>query len=605
MNAINFDFKELGLIKENVKDIAIDFLEGVGIDVDMNIMDGAFALLKDDMGITPDEEESARFEAVKTVLLSDVSDCNYVRIQKLLEAGDISSERLAAVVGEQRFISDDFKEMVYADTVSLLSNEIVLKPMLGEMFVSLYSEKYCNASQIVKSITKKGMAKNIRKMDSLSNGEAAFCLYLLMDTSYVSERKDLDFETFSLLKTVADYREMNSISDYEDAVESTEALTFSGTEDSIFLSRQFEKFLSKRKNEIAEFLGVTEGEIAKALTEDMAFSSGIEEKYNPSKAAKYVTSHVLIENKGGLCWLGGFAGSGIGMDHCYKPDIDRIIRSYYTVQAIVMYEHIINSTGRFTKLDLSKGWEVNPERDVQGICYMYCLDVFCNMFNEMMREYYRAFFEARFTPKDTPQNLQMEDTLNEQNLVIERQKEQIASLEKEIALLKEQSQKDDCMEKESEKRLMEYERKTQELMGGIEMRDKQIVGLKDYIKSQDEFLAIQNQTEEEPDESVNLDNLQAKKYLFVGKISEALPDLKRKFPGSVFMETETKDVSAICVDAIVLLTKWMSHSMFYKVKNSKIFRKVPSVMCNTKNINRIYYDMDKSLAFNQTSVTGA
>lgn len=63
------------------------------------------------------------------------------------------------------------------------------------------------------------------------------------------------------------------------------------------------------------------------------------------------------------------------------------------------------------------------------------------------------------------------------------------------------------------------------------------------------------------------------------------------------MESETTDISNISVDAIVFLTKWMSHAMFYKVKKSSIYQKVPSAMCNTKNIDRILFDMERQLSW--------
>ena len=59
------------------------------------------------------------------------------------------------------------------------------------------------------------------------------------------------------------------------------------------------------------------------------------------------------------------------------------------------------------------------------------------------------------------------------------------------------------------------------------------------------------------------------------------------FSNSIFMESETHNLSGIEVDAIVMLIKWMSHGMFYKIKASNNLSKVKCIMCNTKNINSI------------------
>lgn len=84
--------------------------------------------------------------------------------------------------------------------------------------------------------------------------------------------------------------------------------------------------------------------------------------------------------------------------------------------------------------------------------------------------------------------------------------------------------------------------------------------------------------------------LQNKRFLFVGHIGEALPELKHKFPNSIFMESETASLSGVEVDAIVMLIKWMSHSMFYKIKSSALAQ-AKTIMCNTKNIETILQKM--------------
>ena len=56
-------------------------------------------------------------------------------------------------------------------------------------------------------------------------------------------------------------------------------------------------------------------------------------------------------------------------------------------------------------------------------------------------------------------------------------------------------------------------------------------------------------------------------------------------------EPETNNLSGIKVDAVVMLIKWMSHSMFYKVKASSALSHSKIIMCNTKNIDTILQKM--------------
>ena len=57
------------------------------------------------------------------------------------------------------------------------------------------------------------------------------------------------------------------------------------------------------------------------------------------------------------------------------------------------------------------------------------------------------------------------------------------------------------------------------------------------------------------------------------------------------MEEETTSINNIQVDGIVMLIKYMSHAMFYKVNSSGLLKEVPVVRCNTKNISNIYRKM--------------
>ena len=108
------------------------------------------------------------------------------------------------------------------------------------------------------------------------------------------------------------------------------------------------------------------------------------------------------------------------------------------------------------------------------------------------------------------------------------------------------------------------------------------------MQYQEEFITELNKNEIELQKNTySLETLQSKRYLFVGRIGDTLPELKHRFPNSLFMETESYNLSQIDVDAIVMLIKWMSHSMFYKLKSSRKLSNTKIIMCNTKNIDTI------------------
>ena len=130
------------------------------------------------------------------------------------------------------------------------------------------------------------------------------------------------------------------------------------------------------------------------------------------------------------------------------------------------------------------------------------------------------------------------------------------------------------------------------LLKVIEDKNSEIADLKRRLEYQELFISELNKPEvEEVNNTYDLELLQSKRYLFVGHISDALPDLKYKFPNSIFMESETAHISNIEVDAVVMLIKWMSHSMFYKVKATGSLTDKKIIMCNTKNIDTILQKM--------------
>ena len=86
----------------------------------------------------------------------------------------------------------------------------------------------------------------------------------------------------------------------------------------------------------------------------------------------------------------------------------------------------------------------------------------------------------------------------------------------------------------------------------------------------------------------DISQLYGRRFLFVGNVSDFYPELRRSFPNSVFMETETANIKSVAVDGVIFLIKAMSHTMYYKVKNTGVLSNVPHIYCNSKNITFVY-----------------
>ena len=87
------------------------------------------------------------------------------------------------------------------------------------------------------------------------------------------------------------------------------------------------------------------------------------------------------------------------------------------------------------------------------------------------------------------------------------------------------------------------------------------------------------------------------KYLFVGDITNlGFEELRRKFPSSVFMESNTANISQIQVDAVVYLIQAMGHSMHYKCKSTAALKDAKIIYFNGRgNVASLLEVMEREL----------
>ena len=83
--------------------------------------------------------------------------------------------------------------------------------------------------------------------------------------------------------------------------------------------------------------------------------------------------------------------------------------------------------------------------------------------------------------------------------------------------------------------------------------------------------------------------IRTKRYLFVG-YPEALAELRREFPTSIFMTSETSTrLRDIQVDAVVVLTRYIKHRTYYKIRSEKNLDGVPLIYCNkSASLDNVY-----------------
>ena len=552
--------------------------------------------------------KNSRKHYILLLLFEDIGNDDLKDFYQLYETTDISNDELVARLETRRNIPVPFERMIYYDMLMVLIDRIMDDTSLESMFMGLYSKRYSRALKLYEKVSefieKTGTNdipdKYIDEKKSLNNMEDYFFQYLLVrdDSKIVIEL------------TESDYRAQMSHMDFVFYMSENEALDkvlerfhFKNTSEPIFPSRQFERMLKKRRLELAEYLKVSEEDIVKAIHSimDIEYTGrGTKLRHGIGGLIEQAGKRIVTSHYGGIGWHDELIAERKNLRTSieYKPDVDVIIENYY--KSVLLAEVIPGNVEErknkedafetnLTKIDIAHGDFCAPiHEDYQAILYLYEADRLYRMFMAMMEQYYRDFSWEKIANKSIEKRY---------HAIIDSYKEINADRERRINALMRQNEALSIQKVGKADDVAKiYEKEIGKLNATIESKDTEIQRLKDQITAQNEYIRILSEPEEaeivyEP----NMELLQTKKYLFVGATDESLPELKKAFSNSKYMTSETVNISDVDVDAVVFLIRWMSHSMYYKVKNNGRFSQIPWVYCNTKSFTRVCYDMEQEL----------
>lgn len=292
--------------------------------------------------------------------------------------------------------------------------------------------------------------------------------------------------------------------------------------------------------------------------------------------SKYQLSHDMLVN------IMGDASKGNIHATNYRPEVEPLID--LAIQSYIRPYFQLSQQKKLTRIVLRK--EIAPrvteniEAFYNNIVNLYYVDCLFKVLEECRDEYYYNFpwfydiekedapvkaLTLTLLPKAKPD---MPDSQAELNAQYERERKRVVEIGRRHA--HELAEKDRI----------------------IVARVEEIAALKQQIQIQQEFLDLSN-AEEEPAiaETIDISSLYGKRFLFVGKLLESYSALRKAFPNSVFMESETANIKSLKVDGVVLLIRNMSHSMYYKVMQNSQLTELPRVYCNSRNINNVYQAM--------------
>lgn len=543
-------------------------------------------------------------------LLNQVQEKDYCILPKLYEMAKIDNKKLLAKAHTSRNIFDTPSNTVFSDMVYLIYDEAENNTDILQIFYDLvrkiFSNKVIEYERLMEFYDSgdekkwKEYLNNTYRVEKKKILLHSFCLYipLFLNDMEIVEEMIQDYLESLFFINVAYLQTDQNLGDDEYVF---------NTEEKIFDSVQFERYISKRKVELAEYLSdlykanVTEENLCRFIHDTL--KSKAERQKTPQ--SDYVdgivtgaTANVIVEQNGGMSWYSAITNDGkkgyISFFN-YHPDVEKIICLFFKEYIKLEWRKYKNKNDEgFSKIYMSRDCiPENIQETYTHIMYLYNMDVMCKLFNNVKDDYYLNFSWEKIAQQDMVARYnniisEMEDNIKFLNARLEQEKQNKILLREQF--LKKKSHNDEAIH---------FEQTLSKLNKKIEGKEQEIISQKHQLESKEEYIQLLLK-QDDPDitRDIDVSLLQQKRYLFVGHANEALPELRRVFPNSIFMDSENMSINDIKVDGIVMLIKYMSHAMFYKVNASSIRKEVPVAMCNTKNINNVYNKMATLFEFN-------
>ena len=546
---------------------------------------------------------------------SDISAYRFNEMQRLYDATHISTSRLLDQLHKHRPGFSNMLDTVFIDIAYILIDEITENEDIESLFEELYDKRYPDAKKYYKRIENEynnqsamyqafqtALRYYIRgaKENYYRNPEFILFSYYIYKSKHLRENeiyieKLLMRDAEAWVTCQAENNEEYLLGDYQFRF----TVSPGDSPETIFDSKMFEKFVRQTKKRIAGYLSVSEENLNNYIhsqlkndLEDDGFSYLVGNDI--PGLTNISTIHVIQDNYGTAQWFhtiestkGQYKGS-----FSYRPDIDKIFKAYCRSRVEMEYLQRIKKKAGFPKSALLKACRSeSPEIDYRAICYLYNIDIVYQMFRKMQERYYADFSWEQVTKKNAL--IRNNEVIEDLRHMLQDKENTIASLSRENEFL------NSGIRKQDNSSAISHLQELQKLSKIIRQKDDEILLLNKKLAMQEEFIDMLNTPVEDTRDSVDqkdISVLQAKRYLFVGFADEALPDLRKVFPNSVFMNTENIVISNINVDAVVYLIRYMSHGMLYKIRSEAKLADTPFIYCNGRSLNSVYSDMLMSLS---------
>lgn len=516
---------------------------------------------------------------VRGLLNSDRCDKDYLYIERLWNASGLSNKALVdELLSNHENAADDFKDSIFWDIVWLLKNAIMEDSALKSLFSDLYAKKYYRAATYVQELEQKAnKGKNVvigdvevaKFQKNHSIDETGYFLFRIFDSDILVTNDCITYELWN-----RHYDHASAFMDNE-AQHADENVVFTdGSDTPIFTSKLFERFVSRQKQALAEHLNVPAEDLTKFYDAVMTLQEsdefhGINYSASPFGRISSAITEVIWLHGGSIFWLANIQSLNRKnkLGYGYRPNFDKLFEKYCRANVLMTYLECIKNTGSFTPLTLSRKCAFdNLDIVAVSMGYMYMCDEVHQMYIQMQKQYYTNFSWEQFHNRDIRERY--DTVVSDLRASLATRDDQLRNLRLVYNELR------DRIEKKNDRILMKEIQDKERLLQLSESKDAEIERLKAIIESQDQLIdRLQSeQNDSLRDQATDIDAnsvIYQHRYLFVGDITAlGFEELRRKFPSSIFMESNTANIAQVQVDAVVYLIQSMGHSMYYKCKNT-------------------------------------
>ena len=272
----------------------------------------------------------------------------------------------------------------------------------------------------------------------------------------------------------------------------------------------------------------------------------------------------------------------------YTKNCEEAVEIYCQMKIGAVYRQLNQENKPVTEKRLERLLLNQDYKNDEFIHDMYLILMICGL-TSFADEFRKLYFGQFSWNRD--ESVSHQHTYKQYENQIQKKDVLIESLRKENEALKEEIQKNQAKtfsgktrkEKRLEKALKEKEKENEELKKKLEMAEQ-------FAKA-----AVQKA---ETDCEVDIEELKQHKYLFCAENEEILHQLSQYLPESIYVSNTTTNFKNVKVDAVVIPTKFISHGMYYKVKN---LLNVPLIHCNGNSGKAILCEIQSEVNKKQTA----